>query len=70
MDLRFQQPSGSTPIRTSVVVPTRDRPFDAAECTEKILACTGSFELIVVDQSDGSATADALAPWQADPRLR
>jgi GT2 family glycosyltransferase len=57
-------------IRTTVVVPTRDRPLDAAKCTELILACRGTFELIVVDQSEGSATADALARWRADPRLR
>jgi glycosyltransferase involved in cell wall biosynthesis len=70
MELAPQQLPGSTTIRTTVVVPTRDRPLDAAKCTELILACTGEFELIVVDQTEGSATADALAPWRADPRLR
>ncbi len=69
MELSDQQPLGSTQVRTTVVVPTRDRPLDAAKCAELILACTGPFELIVVDQSDGSATEEALAPWGADPRL-
>jgi glycosyltransferase involved in cell wall biosynthesis len=70
MELRAQQPPGSTAISTTVVVPTRDRPLHAAKCIESILACAGSFELIVVDQTEGSATADALAPWRDDPRLR
>jgi glycosyltransferase involved in cell wall biosynthesis len=70
MELGAQQPPGSPEIRTTVVVPTRDRPLDAASCIELLLAGTETFELIVVDQSTGSATADALGPWQADPRLR
>jgi glycosyltransferase involved in cell wall biosynthesis len=65
-----QQPPGLTMILTTVVLPTRDRPLDAARCAELILACTGRFELIVVDQSEDSATADALARWRPDPRLR
>ena len=70
MELTAQEQAGATPIHTTVVVPTRDRPLDAAKCAELILACTGTFELIVVDQSEDSATADALAQWRADPRLR
>jgi glycosyltransferase involved in cell wall biosynthesis len=54
----------------SVVVPTRNRPGDVAECVRTVLACTGpAFELAVVDQSDGDDTARALAVF-SDPRLR
>jgi GT2 family glycosyltransferase len=53
-----------------VVVPTRERPRDIAECVQTILACTGrSFELVVVDQSDKDDTQQALAAF-VDPRLR
>jgi glycosyltransferase involved in cell wall biosynthesis len=54
----------------SVVVPTRNRPGDAAECVRSILACTGPpFELVIVDQSDGDATSRALEAF-SDPRFR
>jgi glycosyltransferase involved in cell wall biosynthesis len=56
------------PLRVSVVVPTRNRPADALVCIKSILAAEGVSELIVVDQSDGRATADALSAL-TDPRL-
>jgi glycosyltransferase involved in cell wall biosynthesis len=65
-----QETPGSARSRTTVVVPTRNRPLDVAECVELILAYTGPFELIVVDQSEGSESAESLARWLADPRMR
>jgi glycosyltransferase involved in cell wall biosynthesis len=53
----------------SVVVPTRNRDAHITQCVASILATSGFDELIVVDQSDGSATEAALADFQ-DPRLR
>jgi glycosyltransferase involved in cell wall biosynthesis len=53
----------------SVVVPTRNRPEHALPCAQTILRNSGVFELIVVDQSDSTATRDALATIR-DPRLR
>jgi glycosyltransferase involved in cell wall biosynthesis len=56
-------------LAVSVVVPTRNRDEQIAGCVESILATTGFRELIVIDQSDGSATEKALARF-SDPRLR
>jgi glycosyltransferase involved in cell wall biosynthesis len=53
----------------SIVVPTRNRPDDAVSCVRTILALGGFQELVVVDQSDGPATAQALAAI-GDSRLR
>lgn len=54
----------------AVVVPTRNRPHDAVECARSILACTGpSFELVIVNQSDGEETVRELAVL-ADARMR
>lgn len=53
----------------SVVVPTRNRLEHALPCAETILRNSGVSELIVVDQSDGTATRDALATLR-EPRLR
>jgi glycosyltransferase involved in cell wall biosynthesis len=55
--------------RLSIVVPTRNRPADIVLCVRSILATDGFIELIVVDQGDGRAVEDALAPL-TDPRLR
>jgi len=60
------QPSALT---LSVVVPTRNRPDHAVACARTILAAGGFTHLIVVDQSDGTATRDALDAL-ADGRLR
>jgi glycosyltransferase involved in cell wall biosynthesis len=55
--------------RISIVVPTRNRPADVISCVRTILATAGYLELVVVDQSDGMETRDALAAV-GDPRLR
>jgi glycosyltransferase involved in cell wall biosynthesis len=62
-----QQPSRVP--RLSIVVPTRNRPDDAVSCARTILAAGGFHELVVVDQSDGLQTSEALAAVP-DPRLR
>ncbi len=56
-------------VTVSVVVPTRNRPLHAIECIQSILATDGLFELIVVDQSDGLETQEALQSID-DARLR
>lgn len=53
----------------SVIVSTRHRPEHAAPCAEAILRCPAVSELIVVDQSDDTATREALSTIR-DPRLR
>ena len=59
----------SSQLRLSIVVPTRNRPVDAVECVRTILATGGFHELVVVDQSDGAQTAEALGAMP-DERLR
>src|SRR5579885_615874 len=60
----------AAPLPTvSVVVPTRNRPGHVVPCAESILTNADALEVIFVDQSDDSQTADALATIQ-DPRLR
>jgi glycosyltransferase involved in cell wall biosynthesis len=59
----------STAPVVSIVIPTRNRPRDAEVCVRTILAGSGFHELVVVDQSDGPETADALAAIP-DARLR
>lgn len=55
----------------SVVICTRHRGARLLPTLESVLALDHpSFELIVVDQSSDRATADAVAPWCADGRLR
>jgi glycosyltransferase involved in cell wall biosynthesis len=56
-------------MRVSVVVPTRNRPLQAAACVRSILAADGFIDLIVVDQSDDRLTEEALASV-GDHRLR
>lgn len=53
----------------SVVLPTRNRHAHALACAKTILQNPDFLELLVVDQSDGTETKDALAPL-TDPRLR
>jgi glycosyltransferase involved in cell wall biosynthesis len=58
-------------VRVSVVVPTRNRVRDAVECSESVLANAGAdFEVLVVDQSDGDETREALASLFGDRRFR
>jgi GT2 family glycosyltransferase len=64
-----QQPSSVPPPRISVVVATRNRDAHALACVQSILANEGFVELLVIDQSDGSATQEVLAAI-SDPRLR
>lgn len=53
----------------SVVLPTRNRHAHALACAKTILQNPSFLELIVVDQSDGTQTKDALAEL-SDARLR
>ena len=63
-------PSTDKEIITALVC-TRNRGAQIAATVKSILASDyPNFELIVVDQSDGDDTQRALAPFQADPRLR
>ncbi|HLZ22623.1 MAG TPA: glycosyltransferase family A protein [Ktedonobacterales bacterium] len=61
--------NGNVPHSISVNIPTRNRPAHAAECVATVLATSGFDELIVIDQSDGTATEEALAAIH-DPRFR
>jgi glycosyltransferase involved in cell wall biosynthesis len=54
----------------SVVVPTRNRPDHAGPCVASILANPGSFELVLIDQSDTDATELAVRTYLRDPRFR
>src|ERR1700704_3309464 len=57
--------------RISAVVPTRNRPDHAAPCAGSILSNAGDdFELLIVDQSDDTATERALAAYDGDHRFR
>ena len=50
----------------SVIVCTRNRPTSVARCARSVLSSDyTNFELLVVDQSDDSATASQLAPFMA-----
>jgi glycosyltransferase involved in cell wall biosynthesis len=54
----------------AVVVPTRNRPDHAGPCVASILANPGSFELVLIDQSDADATELAVRSYLRDPRFR
>jgi glycosyltransferase involved in cell wall biosynthesis len=55
----------------TVLVCTRDRPESLRRTVQSILADTATdFELIVMDQSDGSESQQALRELSVDPRLR
>jgi GT2 family glycosyltransferase len=64
-----RQPVVVAPLRISVVVATRNRDAHALACAQSILANQGFVELLVIDQSDGMGTQEALAAV-TDPRLR
>src|SRR6478609_1826390 len=53
----------------SVVVPTRNRAKHALACVQTILANSGFDEVVVVDQSDGPETEQALSVL-SDERIR
>ncbi len=58
------------PPPLSIVIPTRNRPESAADCVSRVLASEpGEFELILVDQSDGPETKNALASAVSDARF-
>lgn len=60
-----------TSSRISAVVPTRNRPDHAVPCASSILSNAGDdFELLMIDQSDDSATERALAVYAGDRRFR
>jgi GT2 family glycosyltransferase len=55
----------------SASICTRNRPDLVGQAVGSVLKNTApAFELIIIDQSDGTATWDALAEFHGDPRLR
>jgi glycosyltransferase involved in cell wall biosynthesis len=55
----------------TALVCTRDRPESLVRTIRSLLASSDvQFELVVVDQSDDLGSAQALAPFASDPRLR
>jgi glycosyltransferase involved in cell wall biosynthesis len=55
----------------SAVVCTRDRPGSLLRAVRSLLVSHGGrFELLVIDQSDGVESEQALAAFLSDPRLR
>ena len=60
-----------TDLAVSVVVPTRNRPQHIAQCVASILSNREiPFELLVIDQSDTSASRDVADRAGLDARLR
>lgn len=53
----------------SALVCTRNRPAPIAKAVPLLLDSDGDFELLVIDQSDGPETEQALAPFRGNPRL-
>jgi glycosyltransferase involved in cell wall biosynthesis len=67
---RHLAPAPSTGF-VSVLVCTRNRPDALVRIVRSLLAPSGdSFELIVIDQSDGSRSWEVLGRYRSDPRLR
>ncbi|HTU60492.1 MAG TPA: glycosyltransferase, partial [Polyangiales bacterium] len=62
-------PTTSSALSLSVVVPTRNRPEHARECAASIIKNQSFVDLIVVDQSDGLETEREIATL-SDPRIR
>ncbi len=56
--------------RASVLVCTRNRPDSLLRTVRSLLEHPGAFELIVMDQSQGTGSEHALAAFAGDPRLR
>lgn len=62
--------SGASP-RCAVVISTRNRGKKIAPLVESVLASNErNFEMVIVDQSDGTETEEAVAPFLSDSRLR
>lgn len=61
--------SEASGLSVSVLICTRNRPESIGAAVASVLADPGTTELIVIDQSDGEATADALAELCSDRRL-
>ncbi len=60
----------SKPPAVSVIVSTRNRPEHIVDCVQSVLSNPGDdFEFVVVDQSDSTATRDALQRFSGDSRL-
>jgi GT2 family glycosyltransferase len=57
-------------INVTALVCTRNRPKQIANAVRSLLDGAGDVELIVVDQSPGVETEQALARWKSDARLR
>jgi glycosyltransferase involved in cell wall biosynthesis len=63
--------STSSDLSISVVVPTRNRPEQVAECAAALVRCEGLREAVFIDQSDDDKTQQAVAAAAAaDSRLR
>jgi glycosyltransferase involved in cell wall biosynthesis len=63
--------SAERAVAASVLVCTRNRPADLERAVRSLLASTGiDFELIVIDQSDGSEAAQVLHRLPDEGRLR
>jgi GT2 family glycosyltransferase len=54
----------------SALVCTRNRPESLLRTVRSLLASDGAFELLVMDQSDGTESERALSAFRADPRFR
>ncbi len=62
---------GASPVRAAVVVSTRNRGKKIVPLIESVLRIREpAFEMVIVDQSDGSETQAAVTPFLSDPRLR
>ncbi|HEX6241364.1 MAG TPA: glycosyltransferase, partial [Polyangiales bacterium] len=74
-ELRSRRPSSppspahNAQVEVTALICTRNRPAQIANAVRSLLDGAGDIELIVVDQSPGDATGEALAPFRDDPRF-
>lgn len=61
---------GATPCAVSALVCTRHRAESLVRAVRSLLQGDGDFELIVMDQSDGPESEQALGVFKSDRRLR
>lgn len=60
-----------TAPRVAVVISTKDRPRQIRRALASVLACDyPALSVVVVDQSPGSETLEALESWADDPRVQ